>query len=689
MNRLTLFTILLAFIFPFDSQGNEFGCFTNIDMRHGLSESRVRALHALPDGSIAVATSGTIDLFDGCIFKNTEIQGRYAFPLIGYHGFREITHTPDSILWLKNNGTLHAFNLHDLTPVSDIHSLFSSYGIKYEPDNIYVAGNRFFTATSDGELYCYDGKTNRFLTRLPQNNHKNDTPQKLTADSSKVYLCYDDGRVDIINNSNGQYIYSGTVPGSGDITEYNRGINIGIHDRKLFISRCNREETVSELNILDTGTFHWDETIRIPFRVSGFDFDEGGNCVIVGNGGYIVLSPSLEIVETSSEIRLPHGKLMDDFSAIATIPSGSMWFGTVENGILYSNSNRRYAFIAIPENTSFPSKRTAAPEKINALIDKHARGITNCFASDSVGNIYLGTREGIMIFTPKSELYGIIDDRFGLPSSNIQSLLATSSEVWASTSCSISRITPTNGTIVNDSIATFTITNYGILDGVDLNGKEFRTQQMKFDSLGHIIVGYPGGIYLFHPDSVRKESRPSYLFPGNQSHLSITEEQHPERFIPLTVVMFLLVCLVGLPFRPTPNKQPDVTDLHPAQTNHSNYNNAPLPAVNDFITKLTNLIIENIENSELSVSQLSGMMAMERTVLYRKTQLHLKMSPSTYIKSIRIREACRLLCDTDLLIADISYRTGFSSPKYFAQTFKDATSFTPSDYRRYYREHRQ
>ncbi|MDE6859161.1 MAG: hypothetical protein K2J65_01965 [Duncaniella sp.] len=58
-----------------------------------------------------------------------------------------------------------------------------------------------------------------------------------------------------------------------------------------------------------------------------------------------------------------------------------------------------------------------------------------------------------------------------------------------------------------------------------------------------------------------------------------------------------------------------------------------------FSNKLTGLILENLSNEDFSVVGLSSLMAMERTVLYRKTLANLGMSPSAYIKEIRIKEA--------------------------------------------------
>lgn len=100
-----------------------------------------------------------------------------------------------------------------------------------------------------------------------------------------------------------------------------------------------------------------------------------------------------------------------------------------------------------------------------------------------------------------------------------------------------------------------------------------------------------------------------------------------------------------------------------------------------FMARLAKTIEEHMADEEFSVLALSRLMAMDRTVLYRRMQAATGMSPSAYIKSIRMGVARRLLKDTQLSLADIARRTGFHSVKYFSAAFKDSFGVTPSEYR--------
>jgi AraC-like DNA-binding protein len=57
---------------------------------------------------------------------------------------------------------------------------------------------------------------------------------------------------------------------------------------------------------------------------------------------------------------------------------------------------------------------------------------------------------------------------------------------------------------------------------------------------------------------------------------------------------------------------------------------------------------------------------------------------SEYIRGQRLKEAQRLLVETDLKIVDIAYVAGFSGQSYFGAMFKDYTGMSPNSYRQKY-----
>ena len=53
-----------------------------------------------------------------------------------------------------------------------------------------------------------------------------------------------------------------------------------------------------------------------------------------------------------------------------------------------------------------------------------------------------------------------------------------------------------------------------------------------------------------------------------------------------------------------------------------------------------------------------------------------------YLKNIRIKEAKRLLAETDWKVADIGHKVGYENDKHFMKIFKNICGISPSDYRK-------
>ena len=84
---------------------------------------------------------------------------------------------------------------------------------------------------------------------------------------------------------------------------------------------------------------------------------------------------------------------------------------------------------------------------------------------------------------------------------------------------------------------------------------------------------------------------------------------------------------------------------------------------------------------EINMNDLARQIGMSYSRFRSLFKEHTGSSPHQYLLSIRMNKARELLRHTELPVSDIAYRTGFSSPYYFARLFKTKTGRTPSDYR--------
>ena len=100
--------------------------------------------------------------------------------------------------------------------------------------------------------------------------------------------------------------------------------------------------------------------------------------------------------------------------------------------------------------------------------------------------------------------------------------------------------------------------------------------------------------------------------------------------------------------------------------------------------KLLNTIMayleENLANTQLSVEDLSKHVGMSRSSLYNKILEVSGKTPVEFIRSVKLEKAAVLLEKSDMNISQIGYSVGFSTPHYFAKSFKAKFGMLPSEY---------
>jgi len=99
-----------------------------------------------------------------------------------------------------------------------------------------------------------------------------------------------------------------------------------------------------------------------------------------------------------------------------------------------------------------------------------------------------------------------------------------------------------------------------------------------------------------------------------------------------------------------------------------------------FLDAAVRFVEENLGNFELSHDDLLVRLNTTKSTLYRKLKSLTGLSPSEFIKNIRIKHACRMLQKESGNISDIAYSVGFNDPKYFSTCFKAEMGMTPREY---------
>lgn len=93
------------------------------------------------------------------------------------------------------------------------------------------------------------------------------------------------------------------------------------------------------------------------------------------------------------------------------------------------------------------------------------------------------------------------------------------------------------------------------------------------------------------------------------------------------------------------------------------------------------IVNSQIDNPELNVEMLGRSVGISRVQLHRKLKDMIGMTPSDFIRNIRLKRAAILLQKPDVDITQVAYAVGFSSQPHFSTAFKKYTGFSPTEYR--------
>lgn len=99
-----------------------------------------------------------------------------------------------------------------------------------------------------------------------------------------------------------------------------------------------------------------------------------------------------------------------------------------------------------------------------------------------------------------------------------------------------------------------------------------------------------------------------------------------------------------------------------------------------FLQKAIDYIIQNITDDQLNVEALANLFNISRSQVYRKIKALTGKTAVEFIRTIRLKQALKLMETKKYTLAEIAYQTGFTSPSYFTRSFKEQYGKAPSEY---------
>ena len=100
----------------------------------------------------------------------------------------------------------------------------------------------------------------------------------------------------------------------------------------------------------------------------------------------------------------------------------------------------------------------------------------------------------------------------------------------------------------------------------------------------------------------------------------------------------------------------------------------------EFLHRAERVVAANIDNDAFSSDDFAREMYMSRSKLYARIQETTGGTVAEFIRKIRFERACTLLLEGRYSVSEISSMVGFSSPSYFATSFRKYTGCLPKEY---------
>lgn len=99
-----------------------------------------------------------------------------------------------------------------------------------------------------------------------------------------------------------------------------------------------------------------------------------------------------------------------------------------------------------------------------------------------------------------------------------------------------------------------------------------------------------------------------------------------------------------------------------------------------FLQKAIDHIVENIQNPQLGVDSIAALFNLSRVQVYRKIKALTGKTAVEFIRTVRLKQALKLMDTKKYTLSEIAYQTGFNSASYFTRSFKDEYGKAPSEY---------
>jgi len=598
---------------------------------------------------MVIVTDKAVDIYDGQRFVSASIDTTQCVSLPAYKGATHLYSDSHDHLWMKQRGRLYCLDLRTM---------------QWQKASDWTAADFFITA--NGNIWILHGnqlQNTSTQINLQLSPHSGNL-QDLMSHADRIYAFFSTGQLSVYH-TDGHLLYTSRPYSKQLSSEYsNTSLVVYGTDNCFYQVRTGRSGSVlMSFNILNR---QWHQFLTIPTWMHTLTTTPTGMLYLTTDKGYLSINPATGEQYSYLEHKLPDGTtLTTGINTVWLDREGGIWFGTYNNGLLYTS----------PLSGIFDTHP----------IDIEVRPIlTNIYLHGQplqIGQQY--NHHTILEVTPPYVEQLV----FSHDQNSLAFQFSTMNYVRPRSTCYRYRF----------------------------SGEDSQWHTLSADSASHLVddeghfylplVSLPPGQYTLE---VMASTNPDHWDETTIRRITFTIRppwwQTPYAYLLYVVLLLSLIASIFHIYRRHMQRKNHEEMLllriqnlveqighykhseamvilsEPAESEPLSSEPEPTPQEKEFMERATRLVEQHIDDPSYNVERLASDLCMERTGLYKRLTTLIQQSPVAFIRSIRLHRAAEMLKQGEMSITDIALYTGFGSTSYFSKCFQKEFGCKPSEY---------
>jgi len=457
--------------------------FRHLDVSLGFPENQILSVFYLPDERLGIRTTSSLTFYDGGKCDNYVYTPHSVYNW-DYSGACCECIDGSGRIWMKNVGTLSVFDLHSLSYINNVDSLFRAMHVTEPVADMYVDDRQnFWIITDSQKVYYYMPETDELVEVCASNeNHRKNGPICYVAVSGNLCrLVYSNGLIRCWNIKQKRFVMREDFFMPYMENRYNDVFIVKPMpngDAWLVSNQC--------VAYFDTAEQRWMlvPQLEIPHNdmFCALDVDSLGNAWVgtSRSGLFIINRKNLSFRNYKTIPLLSGASIENDVISIAVSPrGGSVWLGLYNKGLCYYH----------PSLNKFSQVNSSTIGRVSGNAIWKDDNVRSLLAMPDQ-TVWVGTQHGLYCYDPK-------DQRVTIPFPELGEVLCrrlyldSKGRVWIGT------FQDGLYCIEGGKIKSYRQPKRPLRSGYEYNN----IRNIFEDKEGNLWISIYGGLCLFHPES--------------------------------------------------------------------------------------------------------------------------------------------------------------------------------------------